>query len=253
MTSRLGAKEGSRAPSDTNSTQTGEFRSVPHESGIPPRPYAHKTETDEALQLALAETARAEANLNLLLRGLQSLTAGLTAMQRSHATLRREIERARRCEAEGWPPGVQARALADALALARAEAAEERRLLIEQQDAFLSDLLEEHARQIAVLKETPAQSSESGDGHAGARRATLESASGFSEVDWNELEEFDSARLPAAKLLPRAETVPGLGLPRVPRPDPKPRPESPVPLVRRSRPPLLPESVHPSRPAKRPP
>src|SRR5689334_15607634 len=82
-----------------SSAESHERLRIPLESGIPPRgpspARSFAADADERIQHAPAESARVEANLSLLLRGLQKLVAGGTAIEGSNTALCDELDRAR--------------------------------------------------------------------------------------------------------------------------------------------------------------
>src|SRR5262249_421826 len=120
--------------------------------------------SDAHAQLALAESVRAEANLSLLLRGLSSLSAGAEAARESNAVLSRELDALR---------ALLARSHAEEMALkhrvltpeqrheaAERDAARARAFFIEQEDAFLKELLMDHDREIGALRRQLAEALE---------------------------------------------------------------------------------------------
>jgi hypothetical protein len=131
-----------------------------HESGIPPARARIEREMAAAdtrgrLEAVLSDVARTEANLHALLRGLRHLTAGANAALDSATQLFAEVEALResvdRSELDEALT-LRARELALELEASRAEAARERRFLIEQQDLFLSELIDDHERQLEALE-----------------------------------------------------------------------------------------------------
>src|ERR1041384_1237980 len=83
------------APQERDQTQTGrpdDTQQTLQESGIPPAHFraSYATladKTAECIEAALAESARTEANLNLLLRGLEQIVAGASASRASKSIL----------------------------------------------------------------------------------------------------------------------------------------------------------------------
>jgi hypothetical protein len=131
-----------------------------HESGIPPARARIEREMAAAdtrgrLEAVLSDVARTEANLQALLRGLKHLTAGANAALDSTTQLFAEVEALRESVDHGEQDeglGLRVRELALELEAARAEAARERHFLIEQQDLFLSELIDDHERQLEALE-----------------------------------------------------------------------------------------------------
>ena len=247
MTSALRPRSAKGADNDAKASAADGPAYVRHQSGFAPRrqpstPAAVAPELDQTLELALAESARSEANLNLLLRGLRSLVAGATAMRDSHTALRQHLERTRQllaCSETAFDPSASGRSHEDAVERARADAARERNFLIEEQNAFLTELLDDHAREVGELKRAlsalgsrSAEAPPAPNTQSGEWRLPFESSSEFSEVDWDELEEIESNPIAAGALAQhKAKTLPGLGV-------------EATPSGRASRPPKLP---HPAR------
>lgn len=131
------------------------------ESGIPPahlRPPRERLvdKTVECIEAALAESARTEANLNLLLRGLEQIVAGASASRDSNSMLSRELDSLRdvlaRSSAEEMALRQRVRLLEQAVERARRDAALERAFFLEQEDAFLAEILTDHEREVAELR-----------------------------------------------------------------------------------------------------
>jgi hypothetical protein len=131
------------------------------ESGIPPahlRPSRGRLvdRTAESIEAALAESARTEANLNLLLRGLEQIVAGAAASRDSNSMLSRELDSLRdvlaRSSAEEMALRQRVRLLEQAVERARRDAALERAFFLEQEDAFLAEILTDHEREVAELR-----------------------------------------------------------------------------------------------------
>jgi hypothetical protein len=174
-----------------------------------------------------------EANLNLLLRGLQKLVAGGTAIEGSNTALCEELDRAREllARAQGAESALAARVrmLEETLERARAEAARERGFLLDQHDTFLKKLLAEHAHEVAQLRE---------------RLSRVVETSEFMEVSPLELEDLGSSPSAAAPIRPEPRTLPPSGAPPVPRPSLRGPPVAipPLPSPRRTGPPKLPRT-----------
>jgi hypothetical protein len=145
------------------------------ESGIPPaheRLWARGTlasQADDHVESALAECTRTEANLGALMRGLSHLSAGAAAARDANAALLRELDAMRellgRSNENELTLICRVRALEQALDTAEHDAALSRAVLIEQEDLFLAELLTDHEREIATLKQALAEAQ---DGTASA-------------------------------------------------------------------------------------
>lgn len=132
------------------------------ESGIPPAEsrYSHERivvdRIEGNLETALAESARTEANLNLLLRALEQIVSGASAARESNSMLSRELDGLRehlaRSGADEMALRQRVRLLELAVDRARREAALEREFFLEQEDAFLAELLTDHEREVAELR-----------------------------------------------------------------------------------------------------
>jgi hypothetical protein len=145
--------EGDRPRDDDSQTM--------RESGIPPahlRPPRERLidKTAESIEAALAESARTEANLNLLLRGLEQIVAGASASRESNSMLSRELDSLRdvmaRSSAEEMALRQRVRLLEQSVERARRDAALERAFFLEQEDAFLAEILTDHEREVAELR-----------------------------------------------------------------------------------------------------
>ncbi|HVU05532.1 MAG TPA: hypothetical protein VHE30_27480 [Polyangiaceae bacterium] len=157
MTREIGSGDGGTATALESGTPP------PLESGIPPARSRFGTEPsylesgDEHLELALAESTRAEANLNGLLRGLNHLLAGTRAARDANAALARELDTARdqleRASADEMVLRHRVRALEQALAQEKRETARERTAFVAQEDAFLAELLADHEREVRDLRQ----------------------------------------------------------------------------------------------------
>lgn len=123
------------------------------ESGIPPardrllRTSESVTALDQ-LELVLVESARAEANLGLLLRGLKHLAAGASAAQEANAVLMQELEALRSRMSKAYEQEGVLQQRVNALENALDAAARERDSWLAQEDAFLVSLLDEHDQKI---------------------------------------------------------------------------------------------------------
>ncbi|MEP7053028.1 MAG: hypothetical protein ABJB12_21870 [Pseudomonadota bacterium] len=129
------------------------------ESGIPPARLRDEVSLEggvERLELALAHVTRTEANLGLVLRGLKHLAAGATAARDANADLSRELDELRTHLARGNEEEHALRfrmgQLEQLLDVIRHESARERAFLIEQQDQFLVQIMNDHERQVADLR-----------------------------------------------------------------------------------------------------
>ena len=129
-----------------------------HESGIPPARERLHRDADlalkslEQLELALVESTRAEANIGVLLRGLQHLHASANAAREANAALLLELQDLRQTLARTHE---HESALAQRLELlthlldaTRREAERERELWIRQEDAFLVELISDYEEKL---------------------------------------------------------------------------------------------------------
>ena len=134
-------------------------KNTAHESGIPPARdrLARSADTGLALdqlEAVLVESTRAEANLGLLLRGLQHLTSGASAAREAHALLLHELEVLRTRVASVYQHEQVLLQRVRSLENALDSAARERDSWLLQEDAFLVELLDDHERRLALLQRT---------------------------------------------------------------------------------------------------
>jgi hypothetical protein len=135
------------------------------ESGIPPARVPDGVEALGALTLddgverldtALAGVTRTEANLSLLFRGLKHLAEGAVAARDANAELIHELDGLRshlaRSHDEDQATRFRSNQLEQLLDIVRDESARERAFLIEQQDLFLIEIINDHERQVAELQ-----------------------------------------------------------------------------------------------------
>jgi hypothetical protein len=211
---------------------------VMRESGIPPthlRPSRDRLvdRTAECIEAALAESARTEANLNLLLRGLEQIVSGASASRESNSMLSRELDSLRdvlaRSSAEEMALRQRVRLLEQAVERARRDAALERAFFLEQEDAFLAEILTDHEREVAELRrrlmDALTKSSQSGPAQkpsGTAARAAHESGSQLVHQGAPDT------------MLPRSGEVAvvRLGTLRIPRPAQSDPHDTPTPLPR---------------------
>lgn len=106
----------------------------------------------EQLELALVESTRAEANLNLLLRGLKHLAAGASAAQEANAILMQELEGLRTRMGEAYENEALLAQRVQTLENALDAATRERQSWLVQEDAFLAGLLDEHEQKLFELE-----------------------------------------------------------------------------------------------------
>jgi len=135
---------------------------VTRKSGIPLAPEWHSRERtfagegDVHAQLALAESTRTEANLNQLVKGLSRISAGAQAALEANAALTRELELMRAhlglAAAKERALRRRVRLLEQALECATLDAARERAFFIQQEEAFLAELLHDHERDVEELR-----------------------------------------------------------------------------------------------------
>ncbi|HEX7670437.1 MAG TPA: hypothetical protein VF395_12665 [Polyangiaceae bacterium] len=132
------------------------------ESGIPPERVRHPAErtlvdeSDEHVQLALADSTRTEANLGSLLRGLQHLAAGAAAARDANLALFHDLEKVRellgKSNAEERVLRQRLRLLEQTLESEKEDSVRDRASFIVQEDSFLVELLNDHEKQIAELR-----------------------------------------------------------------------------------------------------
>lgn len=208
---------------------------TPHESGIPPGgrysdEQSFASEADAHVQLAIGESTRTEANLNLMLRGLQQLVSGVTNANETNLSLLRQLDAARELLAHGHAERMaltrRVRMLEDALACARGDAERERALFIEQEDAFLRELLTDHAREVADLARRLAATAKNSESAEEAESPALEASLPAPEKIEGRTDPAESgAAIAQVKLRAISVSVPEASgeRPSVPRPSgPKP-------------------------------
>jgi len=151
-------------------------RDITHESGIPPAAESRSNdpslaESGDHLDQVLSETARTEANLRALVRGLNNLTAGATAVldstgrlaseldavreaiahaSRERDALRRRVQELTQAPEEGTLRQ-RVQELTQALEQAEHKAYNDLRYVVDQQDLFLADFLTEHEQKLEEL------------------------------------------------------------------------------------------------------
>ncbi len=118
----------------------------------------------QRLEAALANVVRTEANLGSLMRGLKHLAAGAEAARTANTEL---MPRARRTARPPQPQQEEEHALRfrtsqleQLLNVIRHETSSEREFLIEQQDLFLVEILNDHERQLSDLRQRLRESSQ---------------------------------------------------------------------------------------------
>jgi hypothetical protein len=139
------------------------------ESGIPPARLREDRESLKVreralsltggvdhLDLALVEVARTEANMGLLLRGLKHLENGAIAAREANTELMHELDALRthlaRSHDEEQAMRFRMGQLEQLLDVIRHETTRERAFLIEQQDLFLLEIMNDHERQLSELQ-----------------------------------------------------------------------------------------------------
>ncbi len=161
MTSEAEEKASETGADEDAATSFRGTREAPRRSGIPParEPSGQNMIAeagDEHGELALAESARIDSNLGALLRGLKHLGACVNAARAANDFLSRELETLRsllaRSTAEEFALRKRVRFLERAMDAVRRDASQERRFFIEQEDAFLAELMDDHERELADLK-----------------------------------------------------------------------------------------------------
>lgn len=125
--------------------------------GLDDRTDSLSGEADAHAERAISQSTRLEANLGFLLRGLGDLAAGASAARDVTLGLARELDGLRvlleRSRAEESALRSRVELLERALDAATRRAAEEHSFVVRQQEAFLSDLLAEHERELTALRE----------------------------------------------------------------------------------------------------
>jgi hypothetical protein len=124
-----------------------------HESGIPParerfsRPGDASAALDQ-LEQVLVESARAEANLGLLVRGLKHLTAGAASAQEANAVLMQELDALRARLSKVYESESLLKQRVQTLENAIDASQREQQSWLAQEDAFLAELLDEHDQKL---------------------------------------------------------------------------------------------------------
>ncbi len=131
------------------------------ESGIPPARMREAASLEggvERLELALAGVTRSDASLGLLIRSLKHLAAGAIAAREANTELTHELDALRthltRSNGEEHALRFRMGQLEQLLDVIRHETTRERAFLIEQQDAFLIEIMTDHERQISDLQQS---------------------------------------------------------------------------------------------------
>jgi hypothetical protein len=131
----------------------------PRESGFASRStdFLAIEEVDRRAQLALADTARIDGNLSMLLRKLEHLGAGVYAAREANADLAQQLDAAlealERTRAEDTFLRTRVRELEESLEAAERRAARDRQSFIQQEDAFLYELIDDHEMQLQRLSQ----------------------------------------------------------------------------------------------------
>ena len=126
-------------------------------ASLPPPPSAALSEPltlasgEDRLNHALEQVTQTEVNLGVLLRGLKQFAQGASAARTANSELMQELERLRlhlaQSQVDEQVLRLRASQLEQLLNLVRHESERERQFLIEQQDAFLVEILSDHERQ----------------------------------------------------------------------------------------------------------
>ena len=131
------------------------------ESGIPPARLREARSLEsgvERLELALAGVTRSDANLRLLIRSMKHLAAGAIAARDANTELTHELDALRthltHSNEEEHALRFRMGQLEQLLDVIRHETTRERAFLIEQQDAFLVEIMTDHERQISDLRQS---------------------------------------------------------------------------------------------------
>jgi hypothetical protein len=147
------------------------------ESGIPPArertqaPAERSLELEltldggvERLEAALTNAVRTEANLGLLLRGLKHLLGSAQTARAANDELMHELEELRhhltRSHEDEHALRFRMSQLEQMLDVVRHETSRERAFLIEQQDLFLVEIMNDHDRQLDELRQRLRESSQ---------------------------------------------------------------------------------------------
>ena len=119
----------------------------------------------QRMEAALGNVVRTEANLSLLQRGLKHLAAGAQAAREANTELTHELEELRshlsRSHEEQHALRFRMTQLEQLLDVIRHESSNEREFLIEQQDRFLVEILNDHDRQVSELRQHLRESNQS--------------------------------------------------------------------------------------------
>lgn len=148
-----------RSPREETSPDSGNLRvstNTAFESGIPPARdrLARSANTEQALEqleMVLVESARAEANLGLLLRGLKHLANGADAARESNALLLQELEALRIRVSKVYQNEAALQQRVSSLENALDVTARQRESWLAQEDAFLVELLDDHEEKVASI------------------------------------------------------------------------------------------------------
>ena len=155
-----GRPESRREP-ETRLTPSDRRRTLSYEERVlaqtePPQPDAH-------VQAAIEASTRAEANLSSLLRAIQEASSGVSGVREANDRLAAELRRVReilsvvnerRMMLErriAMLEDDRERSLRE-VDQARLDATRDRAFLVEEQDRFLSSMLEDHEKAIAALR-----------------------------------------------------------------------------------------------------
>jgi hypothetical protein len=122
----------------------------------PSQPPPSYRQADDHVQLALAESTHAEANLGLLVRGLQHLLAGAGAARDAHASLSRELgvlrEMLSQADEAERAAMARLRDTEEKLDAVQRDAVRERERFIGEEDRFLAELIGDHHSEVAALR-----------------------------------------------------------------------------------------------------
>ena len=119
----------------------------------------------QRVEQALANALRTEANLSVLARGIKQLSSSAQSAHAANLELMHELDELRVHLARGYEEEQALRyrmhQLEQLVDVIRHETSRERTFLIEQQDAFLVEILTDHERQLDALRQRLRESSQS--------------------------------------------------------------------------------------------
>jgi hypothetical protein len=142
------------APKDSDNQEPAPFTSERSLSSRPPGS-ARRTSSSSHLQAALTANGRAEASLSTLMRAIRDLSSGVSGAREANLQLLRELESMADMlgSANEQQLALKNRValLEQTLARAHEDAAAERAYILEQQDAFIAAMMEDHEQVLVEL------------------------------------------------------------------------------------------------------